>query len=137
MRARAGLVLMSLALTGAGCSLFGNSANRTVGEAVNTAQQAGDIVSGAAAIAAKAKADRALAVAKARELYQSAMVEGRDVSAGPCLSDAAIPDWVADIAHSPRTAADDKPENQCAAFRAGTAHHFVELDPTGQLIRAE
>jgi hypothetical protein len=136
MRAPAGLVLMSLALAGAGCSLFGSSASRTVGEAVNTAQQTGDIVSGASAIATKLVADRKLAIARAAELYREAIVDERDLSKGPCLSNSAIPDWVVDVAHNPRTEIDDEPENQCAAFRAGTAHHFVELDLTGQLIQA-
>jgi hypothetical protein len=43
----------------------------------------------------------------------------------------------ADIAHYPRLAIDDDPANQCAAYRDGTTHHFVELDPEGNLIRAE
>jgi hypothetical protein len=44
---------------------------------------------------------------------------------------------VADIAHEPRQPVDDEPANQCARFRNGEAHHFVELDPDGALIRAE
>jgi hypothetical protein len=48
-----------------------------------------------------------------------------------------LPDWVADIAHRPRQAVDEDPANQCEAIRSGDAHHFVELDPDGNLIRAE
>ena len=38
------------------------------------------------------------------------------------------------VAHSPREAVDDLPENQCADFRGG-AHHFVEVAPDRRLIR--
>jgi len=96
-----------------------------------------DIVTGAADIKIKEKADKDLAVAKARELWRIQFQMEADLSAGPCLSNNVIPDWVADIAHSPRQEVDDKPENQCSAYREGTAHHFVELDAEGNLIRAE
>jgi hypothetical protein len=62
---------------------------------------------------------------------------GDDFSAGPCLSEHVIDDWVVDIAHNPRTDADNQPENQCQNYRNGTAHHFVELDLEGNLVRAE
>ena len=55
------------------------------------------------------------------------------MSRGPCLRVIAF-DWVAGVAHHPRQPIDDLPQNQCAAFRAGAAQHFVELDPTGKLI---
>jgi hypothetical protein len=58
----------------------------------------------------------------------------------PCLSDGNpewnISDWVCDVAHSPRRAIDDLPENQCAEFRDGKAHHFVEISPQCEFIRA-
>jgi hypothetical protein len=59
---------------------------------------------------------------------------GEDLSAGPCLSDAlpgrvVQPDWVCDVAHSPRQDVDNQPKNQCAAYYDGTAHHFIEVDP--------
>jgi hypothetical protein len=65
----------------------------------------------------------------------------RDLSNGPCLSDNnakwTIQDWVCDVAHSPRQSEiDDKPENQCQAFRSGQSHHFVEVDTSCNLIRA-
>ena len=41
-----------------------------------------------------------------------------------------------DVAHDPRQAVDDDPANQCAAYRSGEAHHFVELDPDGRFIRS-
>ena len=63
----------------------------------------------------------------------------KDLSNGPCLSDNnanwTVNDWVCDVAHSPRIAADDLPENQCQAFRNGQAHHFVEVDTGCNFIR--
>lgn len=75
------------------------------------------------------------AIQKAQEVYRQAQQQNLDLSSGPCLSNNLIPDWVLDIAHNPRTSVDDQPENQCPAFRSGQAHHFVELDPDGNLIR--
>ncbi len=71
----------------------------------------------------------------ALNLYAKKKQEGVDFVNGPCLGKIAD-DWVLDIAHNPRQAVDDKQENQCAEHRAGSAHHFIELDPTGNLIRA-
>jgi uncharacterized protein YceK len=63
-----------------------------------------------------------------------------DLSNGPCLSDNnpgwKTSDWACDVAHSPRQAIDNQPENQCAAFREGKAHHFVEVDPGCGFIKA-
>ncbi|MBI5405049.1 MAG: hypothetical protein HY976_02385 [Candidatus Kerfeldbacteria bacterium] len=84
-----------------------------------------------------ADVSRESAVAQAKALYIAEEAKGRDFSNGPCLSNNLIGDWVADIAHNPRTSIDDRPENQCSAYRDGTAKHFVELDLDGQLIRAE
>ena len=77
------------------------------------------------------------AINQAKFLYRQREAEGQDFSNGPCLSNALMPDWVADIAHKPRIPADDLPGNQCPAFREGRASHFVELDPEGNLIRAK
>ncbi len=96
-----------------------------------------DVVTSAADIRIKEKADRDLAIAKAKELWREKLYQEEDLSAGPCLSDSLIPGWVADIAHDPRQEVDNQAENQCAAYRNGTAKHFVELDPQGNLIRAE
>jgi hypothetical protein len=78
-------------------------------------------------------------VAAARDAYAAARQKGTDFSRGPCIGERlpGLPDWVADIAHDPRRAVDDQPQNQCSRFRAGQAHHFVELDPSGRLIRAQ
>jgi hypothetical protein len=75
-------------------------------------------------------------VAAAKRAYAAAKAQGVDMARGPCLGVVAD-DWVADVAHDPREDVDDEPENQCAAYREGRAHHFVELDPDGELIRSK
>ena len=57
---------------------------------------------------------------------------------GPCLLDPIPnePDWVCDVAHSPRTGVDNNPHNQCQDYLTGKAHHFVEVSPECKLIRA-
>jgi len=69
----------------------------------------------------------------ALNLYAQKKQAGVDFSSGPCLG-RADNDWVVDIVHNPRQPIDDKPQNQCADFREGRAHHFIELDPDGNLI---
>jgi hypothetical protein len=76
------------------------------------------------------------AIASARQAYAEAKAEGVDFARGPCLG-VIMEGWVADVAHEPRQDVDDEPENQCEAYRSGAADHFVELDPAGNLIRAE
>ena len=76
-----------------------------------------------------------IAFKNALNLYSQKKTEGVDLTNGPCLGNVA-PDWVADIAHNPRQSIDDKEENQCADFKNGLAHHFIELDPEGKLIRS-
>ena len=83
---------------------------------------------------------RSDAITAARVAYESAKAMGIDLRLGPCIADP-LPglggDWVADVAHDPRRPVDDEPTNQCAHFRSGQSHHFVELDPQGRLIRAQ
>jgi hypothetical protein len=74
-------------------------------------------------------------IARAKAAYAEAKAGGVDMSRGPCLG-VIEPGWVADVAHDPRKAVDDEPENQCAAYRSGDADHFVELDPEGNYIRS-
>lgn len=76
-----------------------------------------------------------LALKSALNIFSVKRNSGEDLENGPCLGWVA-PDWVADIAHNPRQPQDDKPENQCVDFLEGRAHHFVELDPEGKLIRS-
>lgn len=83
------------------------------------------------------KAEIETAVNQARHLYQQENQKDRDFSNGPCLSDALLPNWVVDIAHSPRQSVDEKRENMCPSFVEGRSQHFVELDTEGNLIRAK
>ncbi len=94
-------------------------------------------LTGLEAVETGKKAAKDIAISKAKDLFKQKLAEGLDMSNGPCLSNEIIPDWVVDVAHNPREAIDNQPENQCSAFREGKAHHFVELDPMGNLIRAE
>lgn len=82
---------------------------------------------------------REKAVDEAQAAFRQAQATGQDLSAGPCLAESlpGLSDWVADIAHDPRQPVDDDPANQCGRYRDGQAHHFVELGPDGQLIRAQ
>lgn len=70
----------------------------------------------------------------ALNLYLEKKREGINMENGPCLGKLAE-DWVLDIAHNPRQPIDNKPQNQCQDFTEGKVHHFIELDPTGKLIR--
>ena len=81
------------------------------------------------------KSEIEIATNQAKHLYRQE--KGRDFSSGPCLSDALLPNWVVDIAHNPRIPIDDLPQNQCPGYREGKFKHFVELDPEGNLIRAQ
>jgi len=79
--------------------------------------------------------ERERAIAAAHVAYEEAAAAGTDFADGPCLG-VVLDNWVADVAHNPREEVDDRPENQCEAYRSGEAEHFVELDPEGELIRA-
>jgi len=85
------------------------------------------------------QSDQDRAVAEAKQAYDDAKSNGTSFSRGPCIAERlpGLSDWVADIAHDPREPVDDQPANQCERYAAGQAHHFVELDPSGNLIRAE
>lgn len=76
------------------------------------------------------------AVSASLSLYKKRALEGMDMSSGPCLSNDLMPGWVTDIVHSPREQVDDLPQNQCQAYIEGRANHFVELDTSGNLVRA-
>lgn len=81
------------------------------------------------------KSDQDFALEKAQQIYQQKLAEGVDMTKGPCLTNELMPDWVLDIAHSPRQTVDNQPENQCSAFGEGKAHHFIELSEDGSLIK--
>lgn len=75
------------------------------------------------------------AVNQAHKVYQQKKELGEDFTAGECLTNDLLPEWVADIAHSPRQNIDNEPQNQCQAYLEGRATHFVELDPEGNVLR--
>jgi hypothetical protein len=83
--------------------------------------------------------DTNAAIAAAKHAYAKAKASGEHLAAGPCIAERlpALGDWVVDLAHAPRRPVDNEPANQCRRFRAGAAHHFVELTPGGKLIRAQ
>jgi hypothetical protein len=85
------------------------------------------------------QSDRDKAVDEAQTAFEQMQASGQDLNAGPCISESlpGLPDWVADVAHDPRQPIDDEAANQCQRYRDGQAHHFVELNVDGQLIRAE
>lgn len=78
------------------------------------------------------------AISECKALCESALERGEDLSNGPCLANEleGADGWVCDVAHSPRQAVDNDPSNQCSAYRAGVATHFVEVDTNCELIRA-
>jgi hypothetical protein len=81
--------------------------------------------------------EAARAVKEAREAFVKADLPPAELQRGPCIAERlpGLPDWVVDVAHDPRASVDDQPQNQCRRYREGEAGHFVELDPTGDLIR--
>jgi hypothetical protein len=85
------------------------------------------------------QSDRDKAVDGAQAAYRQFIATGQPTGQGPCISESlpGLSDWVVDLAHNPRLPLDDEPANQCQRYRNGDAHHFVELEPNGALIRAE
>ncbi len=70
------------------------------------------------------------------DLCNDARNHGMNLTNGPCLGNPlGNSDWVCDVAHNPRQMVDNLPENQCSAFRNGTAHHFIEVDENCKVIR--
>jgi hypothetical protein len=82
--------------------------------------------------------EREIAKEKCINACRQAMINGKDLSNGPCLLDPIpeVRDWVCDVAHWPRQDVDNLAENQCSSFREGKAKHFVEVDPACNFIRA-
>ena len=95
-----------------------------------------DIVTSRVQLEQQKRAETSLSKIKCQELCQSVFVSG-DISfgLGKCLSEAIIPDWSCDLVHVPRQEEDDNPENQCAFFREGKTHHFIEVDGNCSIIR--
>lgn len=74
---------------------------------------------------------------QARFFYKQKVERKESLRLGPCLSDALMDGWVADIVHSPRTPEDDLPENQCPSYIEGRAKHIVELDIEGRVVKVK
>lgn len=85
------------------------------------------------------QSEKSQAVGQALVAFKQAQQSGKELSAGPCIAEhlPGLDDWAADIAHDPRQSVDDDPANQCSSYRNGQTHHFVELTPQGELIRAQ
>ena len=68
---------------------------------------------------------------------ENALSSGKNIESGPCLFNPYSQDknWVCDVAHEPRQAIDNLQENQCEAFRKGTAKHFIEVTQDCKIIR--
>ncbi len=108
------------------------------GEQANEAtQKTVDTLTGIDKVETGQQATKDLAVAQCQALWQQRFALGEDLSSGPCLADVITTDWSCDVVHSPRIAIDDLSANQCSAYRNGETHHFVELDTSGKLIKAQ
>ena len=111
----------------AGC---GESTDQAIDDTTNA-------LTGLDKVGVKEAASEDLAVARCRELWQQKFSLCEDMSAGPCLSQEIVDDWACDVAHDPRQAVDDQAANQCQSFSNGEVSHFVELDQSGNLIKAQ
>jgi hypothetical protein len=97
------------------------------------------LVAGCGGGSSASESDKDKAVVEAKAAFAKARASGQDLSRGPCIAEQlpGLSDWAADVAHDPRQPVDDQPQNQCQSYRNGQTHHFVELTPDGQLIRAQ
>jgi hypothetical protein len=66
-------------------------------------------------------------------LCREKLDQGMDLSDGPCLG-MITEGWVCDVAHDPRADVDNDPANQCPEY-GKTANHYVEVDPSCNLIK--
>lgn len=80
------------------------------------------------------------------------LAKGANLTDGPCLLNPmpTYPDWVCDVAHSPRVPADSMCGNMCSSYKeynsfpfycnttssTRTAGHFVEVNPDCSFARA-
>jgi len=68
----------------------------------------------------------------ADELYNNFKSNGIEINS-QCLG--VCNGYAVDIAHVPRTAEDNKAENQCTAYINGEVIKFIELDKSGNVVR--
>jgi hypothetical protein len=71
-------------------------------------------------------------IACATDIYSQFKTKGM-VFSSQCLG--ACGNYSIDIVHVPRTAEDDKTENQCEEYLNGKTNHFIELDKEGNIVR--
>jgi hypothetical protein len=83
--------------------------------------------------------DTAAAIIAAKALFMRVRRHYSDAAwaQGPAISQQVVPGWAVDIVHVPRQAVDDLPKNQAASYNSGKVKHFVELDMTGNFVRAQ
>jgi hypothetical protein len=83
-------------------------------------------------------------VAQQQELIQKAQTEFNrfklttsQTLSSQCIGTVYLGDagYAIDLVHIPRTDEDNRPENQCQAYREGTVKHFIELDNDGNVVR--
>ncbi len=75
---------------------------------------------------------QAEAITCAAGLYNTAKDSGM-IFDSQCLGKCS--DYSVDIVHVPRSTDDNLVENQCAEYRDGVTHKFIELDSKGVIIR--
>jgi len=76
--------------------------------------------------------EQLIVISCAKNLYSEAKQNGMSFNSqclGKCI------DYSVDIVNNPRTAEDDKVDNQCTDFKNGITKHFVELDKNGEVVR--
>ncbi|MDO8559588.1 MAG: hypothetical protein Q7S23_00930 [bacterium] len=108
--------------------------------AVGCARGSGVVDTAMGVGAARAKLERVdpqMAAIQCQQLCRQQVTLGADLAAGPCLGNPipGLENWVCDVAHLPRQAVDNDPANQCAAFRSGSAKHFVEVGQDCNVIK--
>lgn len=110
-----------------GCGAEGN----------NQIEDTAEALTGLNKVGVKQAASQDLAIARCREIFQQKVARGEDMNTGPCLAEEIVEGWACDVAHNPREDIDNDPANQCQSFRDGQVTHFVELDQSGVLIKAQ
>lgn len=123
------IILFFLVIVLVGCQKKENQFSQSINKAI-------DAATGLGYVDVEKRAVKDIAVAQTQELCRQKLSLGEDLTVGPCLGIMA-PDWVGDVAHNPRQAVDNLPENQCPEFREGKAHHFVEVDPACNFIKVQ
>ena len=116
---------------------FGQKVTNTASEAK---QDAGTFVNKATGVTDTAilkAADIAFATTGRKSSTMPSRSKVKKLPMKPCLSENLTTGWVADLVHNPRIAEDDFPQNICQNFKNGTAKHFVEIDLSGNFVRAQ